>query len=200
MIVRRLAGRRANPRRDAGTASTSTYQFTGRELDPNSGLYYLRNRYYSPTLQRFISPDPAGLAGGDVNLYAYAHNDPTNLTDPLGLFSSGAVGGGGGDPWAVCGDVAAANCFLKGPPRWVMSSAKGNSRVSAAYRKSGFSRPLGICRTIQTNHREKGGKGVDRTGGIRGHGKVCIQTLTMVPRLDPTGICRIATVQTSGSD
>ncbi|MFI5460682.1 MAG: RHS repeat-associated core domain-containing protein [Isosphaerales bacterium] len=69
----------------SGTANANPYQFTGRELDPNSGLYFMRNRYYSPTLQRFISPDPTGIAGGDANLYAYAHNDPTNLVDPLGL-------------------------------------------------------------------------------------------------------------------
>ncbi len=77
-----------------GTANANPYEFTGRELDPNSGLYYLRNRYYSPTLSRFLSPDPMGIAGGDANLYAYAHNDPTNLIDPLGL-STGGVGGGG---------------------------------------------------------------------------------------------------------
>ena len=81
----------------SGTANANPHQFTGRELDTtlNSGLYYLRNRYYSPTLSRFISPDPLGIGGGDVNLYAYAHNDPTNLTDPLGLSSFG-VGGGSG--------------------------------------------------------------------------------------------------------
>jgi len=79
-----------------GTANGNPYQFTGRELDPNSGLYYLRNRYYSPTLQRFLSPDPMGIAGGDANLYAYAHNDPTNLIDPLGLSTEGVGGGGYG--------------------------------------------------------------------------------------------------------
>ncbi|MFI5460680.1 MAG: RHS repeat-associated core domain-containing protein, partial [Isosphaerales bacterium] len=63
-------------------------------MDPDGGLYFMRNRYYSPTLQRFISPDPIGVAGGDANLYAYVGNDPTNLVDPLGLGSSGGVGGG----------------------------------------------------------------------------------------------------------
>jgi RHS repeat-associated protein len=80
----------------SGTVTDSDIDFAGRELDMNNILYYMRNRFYSPVLSRFISPDPAGVAGGDTNLYAYAHDDPTNLTDPMGLFSGGAGGGGGG--------------------------------------------------------------------------------------------------------
>jgi uncharacterized protein RhaS with RHS repeats len=34
---------------------------------------------------RFISEDPAGFGGGDVNLYAYVQNNPIMLVDPLGL-------------------------------------------------------------------------------------------------------------------
>jgi uncharacterized protein RhaS with RHS repeats len=47
-------------------------------------LYYNRGRYYSPELQRFISEDPVGLAGG-INLYAYAGNNPISFADPTGL-------------------------------------------------------------------------------------------------------------------
>jgi len=43
-------------------------------------------RYYNPTLQRFISEDPIGFNGGDVNLYAYVWNSPTNFLDPVGEF------------------------------------------------------------------------------------------------------------------
>jgi len=68
----------------SGSASASTYQFTGREND-GTGLYFYRARYYSPTLQRFISEDPIGFAGGDPNLYAFVGGSPTNFTDPLGL-------------------------------------------------------------------------------------------------------------------
>jgi RHS repeat-associated protein len=67
----------------AGLASTSSYKFTGRE-DDGSGLYYYRARYYQPRLQRFISEDPIGFNGGDMNLYAYVFNTPTNLLDPSG--------------------------------------------------------------------------------------------------------------------
>ncbi len=44
---------------------------------------YYRARYHEPTIGRFISEDPIGLAGG-VNLYAYVRNSPLKFTDPLG--------------------------------------------------------------------------------------------------------------------
>jgi RHS repeat-associated protein len=53
----------------SGETSDNPFQYTGREND-NTGLYYYRARYYSPELQRFISEDPIGFEGGDVNFYA----------------------------------------------------------------------------------------------------------------------------------
>jgi len=64
-------------------SSTNPYQYTGREND-GTGLYFNRGRYYNPTLQRFVSEDPIGLAGGN-NLYAYVGNDPADFVDRLGL-------------------------------------------------------------------------------------------------------------------
>lgn len=66
-------------------AFSNPFQFTSRENDGLAGLYYYRARYYHPRLQRFISEDPVGFNGGDVNLYSYVFNSPTNLNDPLGL-------------------------------------------------------------------------------------------------------------------
>jgi RHS repeat-associated protein len=71
----------------SGEATTNRYRWTGRE-DEEMDLYYLRGRYYSQELHRFISRDPIGFAGGDANLYSYVGNSPTNLTDPLGLEST----------------------------------------------------------------------------------------------------------------
>jgi RHS repeat-associated protein len=67
----------------SGSSNIPT-QFTAREND-GTGLYYYRARYYSPGYQRFISQDPLGFGGGDLNLYAYVRNGPTAWRDPLGL-------------------------------------------------------------------------------------------------------------------
>ena len=66
------------------TGFANPFQFTGRENDGLAHLFYYRARYYHSTLQRFISEDPIGLAGGDANLYAYVANQPTLFRDPMG--------------------------------------------------------------------------------------------------------------------
>ena len=64
--------------------TSNPWLFTGRQYDQESGLYFYRNRYYDPTIGRFISQDPTGMVDGP-NLYAYVKNNPVNLIDPLGL-------------------------------------------------------------------------------------------------------------------
>ena len=70
------------------TNSTGTlrnpFQYTGREFDAETGVYYYRARYYDPTAGRFFSEDPWNQG---PSFYAYAENDPTNLVDPLGLYT-----------------------------------------------------------------------------------------------------------------
>jgi len=66
-----------------GAATTSSFAYTGRELDAGN-LYYYRARYYNPSLQRFMSEDPIRLRGGSPNFYSYALNSPINKKDPLG--------------------------------------------------------------------------------------------------------------------
>ena len=64
-----------------------TYTYTGREWDKDAGLYYYRARFYDPEIGRFISKDPIGFDGGDVNLYSYVGQNGITRTDPSGLFS-----------------------------------------------------------------------------------------------------------------
>ncbi len=46
---------------------------------------YYRARWYDPQQGRFISEDPIGFEGGDINLYGYVANNPVYDSDPFGL-------------------------------------------------------------------------------------------------------------------
>jgi len=63
----------------------SPYAYTGRELDWETGLQFHHARYYDPRKGSWVSSDPIGFAGGDLNLYRYVGNSPTMYTDPSGL-------------------------------------------------------------------------------------------------------------------
>jgi RHS repeat-associated protein len=65
-------------------ANEPGYALTGREWDPEIGLYYYRARYYDPKAGRFISEDPIGFLGG-VNFYTYVDDNPPNWMDAQGL-------------------------------------------------------------------------------------------------------------------
>jgi RHS repeat-associated protein len=72
------------------------FQFVGQLGVRQMGddLVYMRNRFFMPSLGRFFSEDPIGLAGGDVSFYRYVSNDPVNWVDPTGLLNLGkAVAG-----------------------------------------------------------------------------------------------------------
>jgi RHS repeat-associated protein len=62
---------------------TNPFQYTGREFDTETSLYYYRARYYDAKAGRFLGEDPMG----DINAYAYVRNNAPNLSDPLGLFA-----------------------------------------------------------------------------------------------------------------
>ena len=74
----------------ATTSSTGAggdrFGFTGREFNAETGDYYYRARHYSTATGRFTARDPIGFVGGDANLYRYVGNDPTDATDPTGLY------------------------------------------------------------------------------------------------------------------
>jgi RHS repeat-associated protein len=99
----------------AGAVSLNPAQYAGRENEGN-GLYFYRNRYYSPQLGRFVNEDPVGLAGGDLNLYSYAWDSPMNFVDPTGLDGWTRAGGvlqaiGGGVEAAAGFGFAAATSW-----------------------------------------------------------------------------------------
>ena len=54
------------------------------QFDPSTGQYYDEARWYADHTGRFLRPDPLGFEAGDVDLYRYADNNVTTLTDPNG--------------------------------------------------------------------------------------------------------------------
>jgi RHS repeat-associated protein len=95
--------------------------FSLHPVDAETGLVYMRRRYYSPQLGRFLTPDLMAIyqpekflhAPQGLHLYAFVANDPLNKTDPTGMsFLSflGAVVGvvlGVGVALAIVAGVAA---------------------------------------------------------------------------------------------
>lgn len=71
----------------SGTVSDSgaNHGFATHEVDKETGLVYMKARYYDPAVGRFVSEDPLGFDGGGFNYYGYVGNNPLNGIDPLGL-------------------------------------------------------------------------------------------------------------------
>lgn len=64
------------------------FQYTGREWDAATGLYYYRARAYDADTGRFLQEDPIFFSGGDLNIYRYVGSNPINFSDPSGLSSA----------------------------------------------------------------------------------------------------------------
>ena len=82
------------------------YLSQGKRLDRTVNLYDSRRRVESPTLIRWLQPDPLGLKP-DINPYRDEGNNPTNGADPSGLWNlwnplSWPTNNGPGEGW---GDV-----------------------------------------------------------------------------------------------
>ena len=81
----------------AGT-SVNPFKYVGRYgvMDEGNSLSYIRARYYSPGLGRFVTKDPTTGKDGDsqsLNRYIYAVNNPLRMIDIFGLSAQEASQG-----------------------------------------------------------------------------------------------------------
>ena len=72
------------------TADQIKQKFAGKERDVETGLNFIKARYYSNLQGRFTSVDPQNIGAYNTspqswNGYSYAINSPTVLSDPDGL-------------------------------------------------------------------------------------------------------------------
>ncbi|MFF2077438.1 RHS repeat-associated core domain-containing protein [Kitasatospora sp. NPDC058162] len=71
------------PAGQSGTVSTPL-RYAGQYTDAESGLQYLRARYYDPATAQFLTVDPA--VRNTRSTYGYTDGNPLNATDPSGRF------------------------------------------------------------------------------------------------------------------
>ena len=57
------------------------FRYCGEYADSETGMIYLRNRYYDPSVGRFITEDPAE---DGLNWYVYCGGNPIMYVDPWG--------------------------------------------------------------------------------------------------------------------
>lgn len=76
------------------TGTASPFGFAGQYTDAETGLQWLRARYYDPTTAQFLTVDPLAAVTGAR--YSYASGNPISGADPSGLCNGfwGCVGNG----------------------------------------------------------------------------------------------------------
>ena len=63
------------------------FRYRGYAFDEETGLYYLRSRYYNPQIERFVTPDNTFFLTCDIanpiatNLFGYCNNNPSTSSD-----------------------------------------------------------------------------------------------------------------------
>ena len=120
-------------------SATVNLRMPGQYYDSESGLFYNWNRYYSPSIGRYISSDPIGQEGG-LNTFNYAESSPVMFIDPEGLEPNAscvaryttcfaAIGGMIG---AVSGGVGGGAAGSVVPVAGTAAGAIGGSQMGAA--------------------------------------------------------------------
>ena len=95
-------------REQSGTKSTD-YKYTGKELDPETGLYNYGARFYDLMIGRFVMADtivPSAKNSQAMNPYSYCMNNPLVYNDPSGHYRVRAGAGSSAHSSSILSSVA----------------------------------------------------------------------------------------------
>ena len=117
------------------------FGYNGRDgvVTDDNGLIYMRARYYSPEMRRFVNAD---IIAGEIsnaitlNRYAYANGNPVSFVDPLGLYICQS-----------CGDAGCKICLDEDTLFKVLSGEIPNPNKQASSSNSGSSKSGGSVST-----------------------------------------------------
>ncbi len=115
----------------------SAFGYTGEQTDP-TGLVYLRARYYSPYLNRFISPDtiiPNPAQSQSWNRYLYVGNNPVNRSDSSGH----CIGILLGADTLICAEVVVAGAAFMAAGVYVATSPEFQNALNGVINSSSLS-------------------------------------------------------------
>ena len=176
------------------TVADNPFRFSTKFTDSESGLIYYGNRFYSPSLGRFLNRDPMEEAGG-INLYGFVNNSPANAYDVLGCDPDsywrdqgmGTIGGGSAGQQDAL--IASINSGA--------ASMGVENAANALYNDPKFGQPL---ESTQGGHLTDIGYAIEKfVGGIfstssssGGHFKVTFGPLKVVPLATAAGMVTTA--------
>ena len=131
--------------------TASPYAFTARERDSEIGVQLNSNRYYFPSVGRFLQEDPIGIPGG-VNLFLYAINQPLKYTDPTGLRPLSTDEKALLSPYIPSVDLENADVIEDRVPWYLSDEMDGITRGNKIYLRPGAYHPGTLDGTALLGH------------------------------------------------
>lgn len=81
---------------DCYVSHRNPFVYKGYFFDEETGLFYLKSRYYNPCIRRFINADGFSYLDNEslngINLYSYCYNNPIMYNDSSGCFALAIFG------------------------------------------------------------------------------------------------------------
>ncbi|WP_228745458.1 RHS repeat-associated core domain-containing protein, partial [Paenibacillus sp. S150] len=148
---------------------SNSFKYTGEVYDAETGLYYLRARYYDPGMGRFLNEDTyEGQIDNplSLNLYTYVSNNPLIYSDPTGHYTESQVdlmlttariaGSGSQLYWDIRNDLGVNKPLIyygeKQKNQWLylfnMATSSESSDGQASWAKSQLMKEYGEAQSI----------------------------------------------------